>query len=256
MGEPTLEGLLALDVSDPSTPVKVSQLKQGFAPVVAANGNAVYTAAENIRLLNASDPAHLTLSASVASSAYAPNLKVVGSVLIASSNDGLHAYNAGLAGNLALLGSYPGTGISLMAAGDQRVFVGNGPGFTDLEVVDLRAPAVLRRADIRSTGRSLMDIFGKGDRVFSISANALQIWDTTLGPEVVVNLPNLQVFRDNAGDVIVRWPSTFADFVLYSSIDLNPPWQLVTANPGLDGLNFSVTNRFPAGTSKFYRLSK
>lgn len=253
-GGPNFEGLLVVDISNPTAPTKASLFKQGFNPLVAADGSAVYTSGGTINLLNASNPASLSLVISKPSSAYASTIKLAGSLLLAA-RDGLRVYTAGLGGNLTLLGNHPGTGPSIISPGDNRAFLVNGPSLDEIEVVDLRTPALPRRAAIRNAGRSLIDLVGVGSRAYSISANALQIWDTTLGEPVAENIPVLQVFRDG-GNVIIRWPSLHSDFTLQSSLDLKSPWDLVTSNPGTDGANFSVTNRFPLGTSKFYRLIK
>jgi hypothetical protein len=69
-------------------------------------------------------------------------------------------------------------------------------------------------------------------------------------------LPLLSVTEAN-NQIVLAWPTNYADFRLQSSPDLNPAsnWTNITSNPLVLGLQFVVTNPISGG-AQFFRLKK
>jgi len=71
-----------------------------------------------------------------------------------------------------------------------------------------------------------------------------------------LTLPLLSVTEAN-NQIVIAWPTNYADFTLQSSPDLNPAsnWTNITSNPLVLGLQFVVTNPISGG-AQFFRLKK
>jgi len=72
----------------------------------------------------------------------------------------------------------------------------------------------------------------------------------------VTDLPGMTIVYQADGSVLICWPITCRNYVLYCKQSLNPtvPWTPVTGNPTIVNGRYCLKLQFVQGQHRFYRL--